>query len=171
MPGRRQKPAELLQGKGSRHTGSQSLTLVADPTRPIPLPPSGLRKSARDAWLAFWRSDMAALVKDESDMDALRDWALCLSERDRLRVIVKRHPLVQTTKGTLMENPVARLISRYTAQISRYQDQFGLTPLSRLRLGIALGAAAETLAALDASIDDAPEWVDLEPAGAIEVGS
>lgn len=168
---RRQKPPEMLQGKGSRFTGTSSLAVQRDTTRPIPIPPTGLRKAAKDSWLDFWRSPMASLVQDDSDMDALRDWAFCVSERDRLRVELKKHPLVPGARGTLIENPLARLIARYTDQINRYRDQFGMTPLSRMRLGVAVGEAHDTLALLAASAEgDEIETFDLSD-DVIEVGT
>lgn len=157
MANRRQKPPEMLQGKGSRYAGT-SLTPVVRDDRPVPIPPTGLRKAAKDAWLAFWRSPMAALVNDDADLDALRDWAWLVSERDRLQPMVKETPLVPGSMGQLVTNPVAALVKDYTRRIERYREQFGMTPLSRMRLGIAVGEAHNVLSDLSASLDDGPSW-------------
>jgi len=163
MPNKRQKPPELLQGKGSRFRGTTSVTLVRDTERPIPIPPAGLRKSAKDAWLAFWRSPMATLVQDESDMDALRDWAFCISERDRIQPLVRKTPLVPGSMGQMVLNPLAALVKDYTRRIDRYREQFGMTPLSRMRLGIAVGEAHDVLSDLAASLGpDEAETVQLD---------
>lgn len=173
MAAKRQKPAEMLQGKGSRFRGTSSLAIKRDEARPTPIPPAKLRKSAQDAWLAFWRSPMASLVQDESDMDALRDWALCLSERDRLTPLAQKEPLIPGSQGQLVKNPLYSVIADYTRRISQYREQFGMTPLSRMRLGIAVGEAHDILSDLTASLgSDEPEMVDLsEFDDVIEVGS
>ena len=173
MAAKRQKPPEMLQGKGSRFAGSTSLAVVRDEQRPVPITPPALRKAAKDAWTAFWRSPMASLVQDESDMDALRDWAWCVSERDRLQGMVKKTPLVKGSTGQLVTNPLSKLVSDYTRRISQYREQFGMTPLSRMRLGIAVGEAHDILSELTASLGgDEAETFDLaEFDDAIEVSS
>lgn len=173
MANKRQKPAELLQGKGSRFAGTSSVA-VTRTDRPTPIPPANLGKHAKDEWLAFWRSPMASLVQDDSDMDALRDWAWLVSERDRLQPMLKKEPLTVGSTGQLVVNPIAKLVADYTRRITTYRDQFGMTPLSRMRLGIAVGEAADTLAGLAMSVgDDVAEEFDLDAFGSgdvIEVG-
>jgi P27 family predicted phage terminase small subunit len=151
---KRQKPPEMLQGKGSRFAGQSSIALTRDDLRPVPIPPKDIRAAARETWNAFWRSPMASLVQDDSDMYALRDWVYCLSERERLQVIVKKTPLIEGASGSLMLNPVARLVKDYTARIDRHREHFGMTPLSRMRLGIAVGEAHDVLADLMSSLDE-----------------
>lgn len=155
---KRQKPVDELQGRGSRFAGNAIVAIARD-DRPIPIPPAKLRKAAKDAWVAFWRSPMASLVNDDADLDALRDWAWLISERDRLRPMVHDTPLVPGSMGQLVANPIAALVKDYTRQIDRYREQFGMTPLSRMRLGIAVGEAHNVLSDLSASLDDGPQWV------------
>lgn len=173
MAAKRQKPPEMLQGRGSRFAGSTLPAVSRDHKRPIPITPTGLRKAASDAWVEFWQSPMASLVQDDSDMDALRDWAWLVSERDRLQPMVKKTPLVMGSTGQLVANPISKLVADYTRRITQYRDQFGMTPLSRMRLGIAVGEAADTLAGLAMSAgSDAPETIDLSDFDdVIEVGT
>jgi P27 family predicted phage terminase small subunit len=154
MANKRQKPPELLQGKGSRFTGQSSIALQRDEQRPTPIPPKDIRAAARDAWVAFWRSPMASLVQDDSDMDALRDWVYCLSERERLQVIVKKQTMSPGASGSLMLNPLTRLVKDYTQRIDKHREHFGMTPLSRMRLGIAVGEAHDALADLMSALDE-----------------
>jgi P27 family predicted phage terminase small subunit len=162
VPNRRQKPPEMLQGKGSRFTGTKSIVPEYDPTRPVPLAPRGLRKVARDEWKSFFASPLSSLVNLDTDMDALRDWALLVSERERLREEYTKTPLTIGASGSLIENPLGRVIARYTNQINRYRDQFGMTPLSRMRLGIAVGQAAEVLDSLNTTRDDEVETIEVD---------
>lgn len=169
MPARRQKPPEMLQGKGSRFAGTKSIVPQHDPNRPVPLPPRGLRKVARDEWRSFFNSGLSSLVNLDTDMDALRDWAYLVSERDRMRDEFEKSPIVFTAKG-FSENPIGKIIARYTMQINRYRDQFGMTPLSRMRLGIAVGQAADVLDSLATSrAGDDIETVELDESDLIDV--
>ena len=162
MAGKRQRPVDRLQDRRPQRTAGRDIAIKRDDTRPIPIPPPALRKVAKDAWLAFWRSPMASLVEDDSDMDALRDWAWCVSERDRLQAMVKKQSLVKGSMGQLVVNPLSKLVADYTRRIAQYRDQFGMTPLSRMRLGIAVGEAHDILSDLTASLgSDEPEMVDL----------
>lgn len=172
MAGKPQKLASLRIDQRPQRARSGTSAVVRDTSRPIPIPPVGLRKSAKDAWLAFWRSPMATLVQDESDMDALRDWAFCISERDRIQPLVRKTPLVPGSMGQMVLNPLAALVKDYTRRIDRYREQFGMTPLSRMRLGIAVGEAHDVLSDLAASLGpDEAEVVVLDDDGVIEVSS
>lgn len=117
-----------------------------------------------NAWSAFWRSPMASVVDENADMDALRDWAWLLSERDRLQASVKRKGVVPGSHGQPMLNPLARLVDAYTRRINSYREQFGMTPLSRMRLGIAIGDAHDALSDLFGELNDTaqPQAVDLD---------
>lgn len=173
MPRPRAKPPELLQGKGSRYAGTKSLQLIKLDPDIVPPAPRGLRKVARDEWEAFWRSRLASVVDMDADMDALRDWALLVSERDRLRALYRKQPLIAGRTG-LVENPLGRVIERYSRRIDVYRNQFGMTPLSRMRLGIAIGEALDVLDGLnadDVTDDDEPELVDIGEGEVIEVAT
>lgn len=166
MAGKRHKAPNTLQG---HRKVAPALSLVPH-NQPVPEPPRGLRKSAKDAWTAFWSSPMAALIEVESDMDAIKDWAYCISERDRLRPLLRKEPLVIGSTGQLVANPLEKIINQYTRQIDRYREQFGMTPLSRMRLGIAVGEAADTLSDLYASLgDDELEVVEIDDDRIVEV--
>lgn len=175
MAGKRQKVTDTLQDRRPQRTVGRDIAISRPSARPIPITPAGLRKVAKDAWVEFWQSPMSSLVQDDSDMDALRDWAWLMSERDRLQPMVKKEPLVLGSTGQLVVNPISKLVADYTRRITQYRDQFGMTPLSRMRLGIAVGEAADTLASLSMSAgSDEPETFDLDAFGSgemIEVGS
>ena len=47
--------------------------------------------------------------------------------------------------GNWALQPRLRLEERLSREIMAYEDRFGMTPLSRMRLGIAIGQAAESL--------------------------
>lgn len=132
----RQKPAEALQGRGSRYKDGGLRVVGPDESRPIPPAPATTQPQARRAWRSFWRSRMASAVELASDGAALYRWLHCLSERERLQDKADKVPLVKGSTGQLALNPLFAAIAMYSKEIARYEDHFGMTALSRWRLGI-----------------------------------
>lgn len=156
------KPAELRQGRGTHDIG---LVHPIDSPAVIPAPPSGLLKQTKETWEAFWRSPVSQVVDMGSDRAALEHWIWCIDERTRAQRLYRRARYVEGSKGQIRVNPMAKVIAELSAQIRAAEDAFGLTPQSRLKLGIAIGDATRSLADLLndlADADDEPELVDLD---------
>ena len=66
-------------------------------------------------------------------------------------------------------NPLAAYIAQCEAAITRAEEQLGLTPLARMRLGIETAKARYTLADLSRELDEAveSEWRIEEPIPAL----
>lgn len=116
-----------------------------------------------EAWTAFWTSPLASLVL-ASDMPALRRLWLLYEERERAH---RAYAAERSTTGSmeqLVVNPFAREIQSLDARIEKLEAQFGLTPASRMRLGISVGEAKRSLdsvaAAAMAEEPDDVEWPD-----------
>ena len=82
MP-RTKAPADRRQRTNTPAAGP--LTLVPSDQAPdAPKPPRGtLLATTKDAWVAFWESEVAGLVSPKSDMPALRRLFLLYDERER----------------------------------------------------------------------------------------
>lgn len=136
----RQKPPDRLANpRGGRGRG---LVVVArDYQAPIPKPPRGIGTHARRIWREFWASPVASAVNWQADQEQLRNWILSVDERERLRELLASNPLVKSTNGTLMLNPLARRVRQLTDDITRTAEQFGMTPMSRFRLQLTYSEA------------------------------
>lgn len=149
-----------------RGTADFGLLAANDAPDIVPAPPAGLLKGTRDVWAAFWASPVAQIIDLSSDREALEHWIWCIDERSRAKRLYRKDRLVTGSMGQVRVSPMAKQISELTSQIKAAEESFGMTPQSRLRLGIAIGDAtrslADMLADLDADEDDEPETVDLD---------
>jgi P27 family predicted phage terminase small subunit len=162
MAGKRQKPRNMLRTQ--RPDRMLAVPIRLDVGRKPPTTPAGLHQIAQKAWRDFWASDVSYAVDLKADLGALRRWAHCLSERARFSELVELSPLVKGSAGQLRRNPLVDHIALLNAEITRYEDHFGMTPLARMRLGIASAGAevgrlvvAERRAMVEA---DAGEYAD-----------
>jgi P27 family predicted phage terminase small subunit len=176
------KTPERRQRRNARTTTGRESALVALPggrRRDVPAPPPGLLKPAKDRWQGFWGSEVARAVDPQSDLPALERWVKATDEYDRVARVVKRSRLVRGSMGQPVAHPLLSYLGQLEGQISKAEAAFGMTPIARLRLGIALGEAARSLESLneelEADDDDDPRadpatWpaavvADARPAG------
>jgi P27 family predicted phage terminase small subunit len=156
MSGPPPKLPERRQRRNQRTaTGRQGgLVALAGGQEPTPRPPPGLLKPARDRWAAFWASTVADAVDRTSDLPALVRWIAATDEYDRVAKVVKRSRLVKGSMGQPVANPLLGYLAQLESQIAKTEAAFGMTPIARLRLGIALGEAARSLDELNRALDD-----------------
>ena len=139
------KPASKRQGK-SGTTKDVGVVKLASVGR-VPAAPRSdgkpLLKPVRDSWEAFWQTpELAGLVKpaDRAALDRLfRNYDL----RERLERIFRKQPFVTGSTGQDVINPAAKEIGSLDGRIIALEDRFGITPMARLKLGIAFGDAAQ----------------------------
>jgi hypothetical protein len=126
MPGRRQKPVELLANpRGGR---ARALQVVDDGDRTVPSLPRQLRQvgpAGRQAWREFWGSAVRSAVELPADAALLRDYVLLIDEQDRLRA--------QMAAGAMTPTVVSRM-AQVERHLHRIREHLGLTPLARFRL-------------------------------------
>lgn len=164
MAGKPQKPIGQLQNPRNPRGKAGGVTLVADQERAVPRPPKGLTKEAAAAWRAFFRSPLGGAVDYQGDGPALRRWIWLVSERERLvaRFASGFEELIgRGSLGQVALNPLLKLEERYSREIMAYEDRFGMTPLARMRLGIAIGQAAESLDGLRKRLTQPPQRRDV----------
>lgn len=160
MANQRQKPVDSLSfRRGGRGGQAINLTKVAGHASEIPAAPKGLTYSAREAWKAFWRSDVAALVNLDADLTALRRWVECLSEREHVCAELAKKPTVEGSMGQDVLNPLANYMEKLTREIARYEDRFGMTPKARMQLGVTFGQYRDAMRGQDD--DDGDEIADM----------
>lgn len=152
MPGKRQKPASQLQGYGSRYRGTTATILPQAVALAVPPCPAGISAAARKVWESFWDSPVAPTVDMRCDAPALARWIIAFSEVERLRRQIRKHPTVTGSMGQPVLNPIHDIMRGYIRDMERAEEHFGMTPLARMRLGIAIGEAGLSLQALKDSL-------------------
>ena len=117
----------------------------------IPNPPSTLCDELKEAWIDYWMSQVARAT-DRTDVqgitrlfwyrqqlhEAMEQWG----EMSSLEKVV----MGSRNEDATQTHPVFGQITKLEAQIQKLEDKFGLSPLSRARLGIELGTAELTWA-------------------------
>lgn len=120
----------------------------------LPGPRRTWRKATREDFEAF-RSSPLAQTLVEADFPALLRLFDLRDEQTVALAAYRRQRVVEGSMGQPRLSPYADMLARLEKLVSPLEDRFGLTPLSRLRLGITLGDAARSLDDL-ARLDDDP---------------
>jgi P27 family predicted phage terminase small subunit len=147
MPALPKPPGKAIRPR-VRHVG-----IVSAPKLAPPPPPKGLLSGSRKRWEEFWRSDVSQTVDRASDMGKLERWIRAVDEYERVLKVFKTARLVKGSTGQPTLNPLASYLSTLEAQICKAEDAYGMSPIARLKLGIALGEAHKSLADLNAELE------------------
>jgi P27 family predicted phage terminase small subunit len=159
------KPADQRQGHrkqprtASKPAQNGVISLVSrDAERAIPRPPTGLLAASRKRWKAYWQSPVSKAVDLDADLYRIERWISCVDEYERVNVAFKKTRLVKGSTGQAALNPLASYLQQLLNEINKAEAELGLTPLARMRLGIAYGEAKLTALELARAIDelDAP---------------
>lgn len=162
MPGPPPKRREVRQNRIKR----PELAIVQGPI-PIPVvipePPAGLLAGSIERWEAYWRSQVAKIARDSGgiDLPGLHRWILNVDEWTRAMRSLRRKRVVLGSMGQPTLNPLAGYLAQREAAIREAENAYGMTPIARLRLGIAVGQAKLTAQALNAQLE-APDDADGE---------
>ena len=151
MPsGRFPKPMDQRQG----HRKGRSLTLARQEGRPsVPRPPDGLLAGSRKQWRAYWLSDVARAADRKVDYPRIVRWIETLDEYDRVNPILKQTRLVKGSTGQPALTPLASYVEALRVELRAAENDLGLTPLARLRLGITFGQWRRTAEDMMQSLD------------------
>lgn len=129
--------------------------------------PSGLLAVHRDEWDRLWSSPLASSFA-ESDVPALERLFQLRDEALRHQRAGRKRPTVFGSQGQEVLNPVLRQRDALLGEIRQLEDRFGLSPRSRLQLGITLLESHRSLAELNqryiAKGPDRPDPRDPRPA-------
>lgn len=143
------KPAERRQGRGTVEVG---VVAVTESGRPVPVADQSWRETTVERWAAFWASPLASQV-EPSDEGAFRRLFKIYDETDRLwDAIDATGRIVEGSQGQPRPNPLFKQIEAFQAEARQLEDRFGLSPMSRLRLGITFADAQASLDGLNARL-------------------
>jgi len=145
--GRPRKPQAEKADKRIRHRvgeGAPSDLRAVDRFE-VPDCPNVELAEIREWWQAFWSSDLVAVVGADTDIPAVRRLATLLDLRERALRAAQENMMIVGSTGQMVENPLAKAMSRYDVEIRNLEDRFGLTPRARLNLGVQLGQARKSL--------------------------
>ena len=143
-------PLPKEEGKRQNRRARSNLKLIAqhDPSVVVvPEPPEGMAGAQLESWSEFWSSELSQLVKG-TDMGAVRRlWSYYQQHEDLTRVF-DRSRLVSGSQGQPRLNPALDGLMKLEGAILRLENELGLTPSARLRLGITFADATNSLDAL-----------------------
>lgn len=175
MVGARQKPTITLQDRRPQRTASAPVVPdhVEDSGLPpkmvegefvmaVPDPPRGLRPHTIANWQTFWTSPLRPYVIGV-DRFIIDDYFYYMNEFDIARSAYRRK---KTDKGSTGHSTVVshhwKVMQDCRAEMSKFEAQLGIGPLSRMRLNISFAQAAESLADMLNALNGGktgPEWV------------
>jgi hypothetical protein len=108
-----------------------------------------------EKWEAYWRSPVAeiALRSGGLDLAGLHRWIINVEEWHRAMRAFRSKRIVPGSTGQPTLNPLAGYLASREAAITAAEQQYGMTPMARLKLGIAVGEAKLTAAALNRALE------------------
>jgi P27 family predicted phage terminase small subunit len=129
---RQKAPDALIYKRGGRY---RPLQIVASGDRPIPKCPEGVSDEAQATWAAIWSSRLGAALGD-IDALVLGRWIIYLDSWHTAKAdVALKGSTVRGRRGGDVLNPSVRLMFRLEASMREIEKQYGLDPMSRLRLG------------------------------------
>lgn len=133
---------------------TRSLEVVSRVNKP-PMP-RWLCAEVQAAWQAFWSDPVAGAMTPADTAVAIR-WAKNSARRLKLIAEADREPLVSGSQGQARPNPLYRLAMLLEASIRADEQQLGVGPLNRLRLGLAVSESARSLADLNIEVQESDD--------------
>lgn len=146
MPGPPPKRAEDRQG---RHRADLGIVRASDSR---PAPPSRMCAAAKDAWEAYWDDVIAGVVRP-GDAPLVDRWVRNLDRYHRIMRLADKEPVVEGSTGQQKPNGLYDLAFKIEASIKADEQQLGIGPLNRLRLGVKIAEGAKSLADLTAEAE------------------
>lgn len=110
---------------------------VAQPDVEAPEPRDEWREDTRAAWTTYWSSELAAMTLPVDRPSITRLFSM-YDQYARAMEVVGMALVVKGSTGQLRTNPLADHALRLDAAILRLENELGLTPAGRNRMGIAL---------------------------------
>lgn len=135
------KPADRRQ---NRERGDLQVIQGRAPTV-IPDPPDDLLPEIEEAWFHYWESEMAQVVTLATDLPGLRRLFRYYDDLERTWALYRAQPEATGSMGQTKISHWAKHAHDTEAIIQRLEDRYGLSPKSRLELGVTYGDAARSL--------------------------
>lgn len=133
MPGPLPKDGDKRQ----RRAGRGPKVVRPDEFNP-PSPPEGLREETQTLWWDYWNSDVAWLLRVDTDIAAVERYFQMLDEIKEAQDVIDEEGLtVPGSKDQDVEHPMLRHIDRLRRQCVQLEDRLGMSMKARRLLGIA----------------------------------
>jgi len=116
--------------------------------------PKGLLPASKRVWKAFWDSPVSQAIDPDADLYRVERWINTIDEYERVNAAFKNARIVKGSTGQPALNPLAQYLQNLLAEINKAETELGLTPLARMRLGIAYGEARLTALELNRVADE-----------------
>jgi P27 family predicted phage terminase small subunit len=110
---------------------------------------AGLLKPSVEAWEAFRRSEVAQAIDVASDMPRVERWITYLDEWGRAMRALRKARLSTGSTGQLVLSPLAGYVRQLEVALAAAETELGMTPLARMKLGLAAGQARLTAQQLE----------------------
>ena len=140
-------PLPKDEGVRQNRRARTNLKLIAQhdvQTVTIPETPAGLDEARRESWREFFESELSQLVNG-TDLSAVnRLWSYYQQHAD-LTAIFAKGRMVAGSTGQPRLNPALDGLMKLETAILRLENELGLTPSARLRLGIVFADATNSL--------------------------
>ncbi len=165
MAGKPRKAPNAIAGHRTKQpitsSAAAALSVVAvsapEEERVVPAVPPGILKRSREIWARFWKSELADHVDREGGLYRIERWIRDVDELERAWRLFRSERFVTGSMGQTRLNTVWRVIQDCEARVAKAEEQLGMTPLARARLGLTLGAEANTLADLNRRMNEPDE--------------
>lgn len=130
------KPADRRQrGARTKDIGSAVVPLPSKQAPAVAAAPLEWRDEVREAWAELWSSPLAGHYRP-TDMPALRRLFELRHRQIVAQLAFDAEPTTLGSMGQEVMSPWAAEMHRLEGEIEKLEDRFGLTPMSRLRLGV-----------------------------------
>ncbi len=163
MPARMKPVEETVAGERRSFAAENSRVVTLDAEQQFeipPLPASVTEPKAQAAWEAYWSGPTPHVLGVSATDPPLLRWIEALDEYADLSARYRLEPVTKGSTGQDRQNPLVTRINKLETSIAKYEDQFGMTPHARMKLGIKGYQQQRSLADLfDAGEGDGAEWV------------
>jgi P27 family predicted phage terminase small subunit len=102
-----------------------------------PPPPDDLTPELTAVWAALWQSDTAAVI-EETDLPVVYRLFGLYAQHKKAADVVLQGLVVKGSVGQVRVNPLADHLLKLETAILRLENELGLTPMARARLGVLL---------------------------------
>jgi P27 family predicted phage terminase small subunit len=140
-------PLPKEEGVRQNRRARSNLKLIAqhDPEAVvIPEPPDGLDNARIESWRGFFESELSQLVNGTDLSAVTRLWSYYQQHADLTHIFAKGRMVAGST-GQPRLNPALDGLMKLETAILRLENELGLTPSARLRLGIVFADATNSL--------------------------
>lgn len=145
----------LKEPQAQGHREHAEIVVLTQPPVSRPEPPAGLTEPTLASWDIYWASPVAS-VADEVDLPAIRRLFGLYDQYEKAASIASQALVVKGSVGQIRVNPLAEHMLKLEGAILRLENELGLTPMARARLGLAVTEVGKTIEELNQLANQSP---------------